>query len=203
MSENVNTMKELMLFTKNFNTEFKNEILNFGKKLKDLNSEVGSLENRITNLDDIANNITVANNKHKIESNNEILKQILKNSTQEFMKNYQNLIQNEIGKLNLSIQNLANITQARNLKENKKKSNINESTEHQQTSPQENNKDKYKKTSAKKNKKANKKIKQNKKLRQNKEKVKTEEIKANTFANEDAFDDVNPNINSSSEKKST
>ena len=188
MNENVNSMKELMVFTKNFNTEFKNQILNFGKKLKDLNTEVGSLEKRIVSLDNVANNLTVANNKQKIDTNNELLKQILKNSTQEIMKNYQNLIKTEISKLNVSIQHLANSTRRIDIKEHSKKSVTSQKTKTAQHS--DNNK-----------KEGKKKSKTKKMLKKNNDKINTEEIKANTFANEDAFDDSVSKVSSSSESQ--
>jgi len=188
MNENVNSMKELMVFTKNFNTEFKNQILNFGKKLKDLNSDVGSLEKRIVNLDNVANNLTVANNKQKIDTNNELLKQILKNSTQEIMKNYQNLIKTEISKLNVSIQHLANSTRVIDTKENSKNSVTSKTTE---TNKHSHNHKKEEK----------KKSKTKKMLKKNDDKINTEEIKANTFANEDAFDESASRVSSSSESQ--
>ena len=199
MNGNVNTMKQLMLFTKNFNTEFKNQIIGFGRNLKDVNNQMGNLEKRIKKTDDKANYFTKIiqedakiKDQKMIQMNSEMLKGYLQNTTKIMMDDYKNKIKNEIINIVNKMKNSSKLT-------NTIKVDIQQKRNKEEKKNQKNNKV-NKETSEEKDSKIQK-IKKIQKLKKiKKEKINTQEIIASTFSNEDAFDEVNPNLNLSSQK---
>ena len=195
MNENVNTIKELMIFTKNFNTQFKNQIINFGSKLKDVNNQMRNLDNKINKLNpkasylsDFIDEQAKIKDKQMIQMNNDILKGCLKNTTKGIIDDYKQTLKNEVLKMFENFKNQSNViiknktkTTSQKIIEEKIKNQISnkEEEKNEDTKPKEN---------------------EEKPIKNKKEKIKTEEIQSSTFSNEDAFDDAIPSSKLSSEK---
>jgi len=164
--------KKLWFFTKDFNTNFKNQILNFGSKLKEVNEKMDTLSNRINIIEDKSKEIE---NGRKISQSN-ALKEYLKNSTKEIVSSYKNVIQQEVGKLR-GTSEISQLAKKAKVEEKQKKE---EETEKKvETSKEESNENDNEDNNS-----------------QSKTSLK-ETVKPSTFANEDDFDESSMHTDSS------
>ncbi len=106
MGENVNMIKNLMIFVKELSGEFQKSMLVFGNTLGSLSERVNNVSTKIDKLEGKFSNITekvtnlsnhlVGNNTNKLTSQNELLKLIMENSTKTILNEYQTNLKKEV-----------------------------------------------------------------------------------------------------------
>jgi len=177
-NENVNAIKEIMLFTKNFNTDFKNQILGFGKNLKEINNKMETLTSRMNRIEAKSTEIGNMARNNNSQSNNgninpKMLKEYLKNSTKDIVDQYKKIFQAEVSKLNgkkIPIVVKKNVVVHQVVKKLKKEKHIEKKKK--ETKKEENTDD------------------QNEEKQEEENKSKSKIVKPSTFANEDDFDET-------------